>query len=585
MSGMPLDDSSSGVTPENGAGRTRTGAAILWRTVTRNARLLTSGSLLICGHQLCEAMVPVLIGVLVDRAVKPGDATQLVIWIGVLAALFATLSSCYRFGSRHLMRAIATEGHQLRVDLAARILDPRRLRTSQRSGELLSIASTDADNVSYLLDYIPRIAGALTAIAVCATVLLTIDVPLGLAVLIGTPLILFALHFGGPMITRRVAEQQEAAGEATAMSADLVAGLRPLRGIGAERAAAARYRSVSRDALRASISAARAQGVYLGFSSVLSSLLAVGVAVLAGWLALRGSITVGQLITVIGLAQFLLEPFGTMAEAPSWIAEARASAERVGWIEDATFALTPGAATLRDAPPHGIALDRIGYRGLRDLSMTVAPGEFVGVVTTRLSDAEALVGVLSGRVAREEYTGEIRLSDTPLEELTLDEARRALLVEPHRADLFTGSVRHNLGRGDDPQALARALHASNAVDVVDAHPDGLDHLVTERGSSLSGGQRQRLTLARALLRAAPVLVLHEPTTAVDAVTEDAVAHGIAQLRHGPPTGTFTTVIVTCSPALLAVSERVVLIEDGRVTLQGTHDDLMQRAEYRSAVLR
>ncbi|TQK31332.1 ABC transporter ATP-binding protein [Arthrobacter sp. SLBN-53] len=585
MSGNPSDDSSSDVTPEDGDGRTRIGAAILWRTVTRNARRLTSGSLLICGHQLCEAMVPVLIGVLVDRAVKPGDATQLVIWIGVLAALFAALTSCYRFGARHLMRAIATEGHQLRIDLAARILDPRRLRTSQRSGELLSIASTDADNVSYLLDYIPRIAGAVTAIVVCAAVLLTIDVPLGLAVLIGTPVILFALQFGGPVITRRVAEQQEAAGEATAMSADLVAGLRPLRGIGAEHAAAARYRTVSRDALRASIRAARAQGVYLGFSSVLSSVLAVGIAVLAGWLALRGSITVGQLITVIGLAQFLLEPFGTLAEAPSWIAEARASAERVGWIEDATFALTPGAATLDGAAPHGIALDRVGYGGLGDISLTVAPGQFVGVVTTRSSDAEALVGVLSGRVAREEYTGEIRLSGVPLEDLDLDEARRALLVEPHRADLFTGSVRSNLGGERDPEALAGALHASNAVDVIDAHPDGLDHIVTERGSSLSGGQRQRLTLARALLRAAPVLVLHEPTTAVDAVTEDAVAQGIASLRHGPDAEGFATVIVTCSPALLAVSDRVVLIDDGRVMLEGPHEDLMLRPEYRSAVLR
>jgi len=119
-------------------------------------------------------MVPVLIGVIVDRAVQPGDAAQLAIWVGVLAALFLALTTCYQLGARHLMRAIAAEGHQLRVDLAARILHPRRLRTSLRSGELLSIASTDADNTSYLLDYVPRIAGAVTSIAVCATVETTI---------------------------------------------------------------------------------------------------------------------------------------------------------------------------------------------------------------------------------------------------------------------------------------------------------------------------------------------------------------------------------------------------------------------------
>jgi ABC-type multidrug transport system fused ATPase/permease subunit len=130
-------------------------------------------------------MVPVLIGVVIGRAVETGDVGQLVVWIAVLAALFLLLTFCYQAGARHLMRAIATEGHQLRVELSLRILHPFRLRTPLRSGELLSIAGTDADETSYLLDYVPRIAGSITAIVVCAGVLLTIDVPLGLVVLIG----------------------------------------------------------------------------------------------------------------------------------------------------------------------------------------------------------------------------------------------------------------------------------------------------------------------------------------------------------------------------------------------------------------
>lgn len=530
-------------------------------------------------------MVPVLIGVIIDRAVQPGDAAQLAIWVGVLAALFLALTTCYQLGARHLMRAIATEGHQLRVDLAARILHPRRLRTSLRSGELLSIASTDADNTSYLLDYVPRIAGAVTSIAVCATVLLTIDVPLGLAVLIGTPVILYALHFSGPVITRRVADQQELAGKATAMSADLIAGLRPLRGIGAQHAAAQRYRVVSRNAMEASIRAARTQGVYLGCSTALSALLAVGIAVLAGWFALRGYLTVGELITVIGLAQYLMEPFGTMAEVPSWIAEARASAERVGWIEDAPFALSPGTAALAPGP-HGIALTAVRYGSLDGMTTTIGAGEMVGVATTRGADADAVVKVLSGQLARDQYAGEIQVGGVPLDELELAEARRAVLVEPHKADLFTGSLRSNLVVGvSDPRGLDEALRASSAVDVIDTHHDGLEHRVTERGSSLSGGQRQRVTLARALLQEAPVLVLHEPTTAVDAVTESAVAQGIAELRHGPAAQGFTTVIVTCSPALLAATDRVLLVDAGRVVVSGTHEQLMARPDYRAAVLR
>ena len=129
------------------------------------------------------------------------------------------------------------------------------------------------------------------------------------------------------------------------------------------------------------------------------------------------------------------------------------------------------------------------------------------------------------------------------------------------------------------------MQSSCAVEVVEVHGENLDHDVTERGASLSGGQRQRLTLARALLRRPPVLVLHEPTTAVDAVTESAVAQGISELRHGPRPRTFTTLIVTCSPALLAVTDRVVFLDDGRVVATGSHAELMERPDYQSAVLR
>ena len=189
------------------------------------------------------------------------------------------------------------------------------------------------------------------------------------------------------------------------------------------------------------------------------------------------------------------------------------------------------------------------------------------MVAVRAADADALLALLSGRLTPDEYTGTIQLGGTPMADLDLAESHRALLVEPHKTDLFTGSLRSNLTAGtggSDPNAIDAALRASCAIDVVDVHHDGLDHDVTERGASLSGGQRQRLVLARALLQRAPVLVLHEPTTAVDAVTESAVAQGICGLRHGVRERAFTTVIVTCSPALLAATDRVVLLDEGRV---------------------
>ncbi|MEV6601639.1 ABC transporter ATP-binding protein [Actinoplanes sp. NPDC051346] len=559
----------------------RSGGRILRRAITRNGRRLSAGTALVGLFQACEAAIPVLIGVIVDRAVTPGDGTALALWIGVLGLVFAVLTLSYRFGARLLMAAIAEEAHRLRVEVSAKILHPRGVHTDFRAGDLLTVSTSDADNTSYLLDYVPRIVGALVATAVSAVTLLLISVPLGLAVLLATPLVLIVLQISAPLIRKRVADEQEQAGRAASLAVDLVTGLRPLRGIGAREAAAERYRGVSRRSLAATLRAGRTQSIYLTASTTLSTLLACGIAILAGWFALTGRITVGQFITVIGSAQFLVEPFGLLAIVPGLVAEARASADRVARATDAGLILPRGTAAPA-AERCELRLSGVRHGPLAGLDLHVRPGEFVGVVARRAADAEALVGLLALPTG---YEGTVQLGGVPIDEVDRDHARRLLLVEPHHCDLFTGTIAANVAVHDDRDSLAEALAAAAADEVVDTHPDGLDTPVAERGASLSGGQRQRLALARALLARPPVLVLHDPTTAVDAVTEHAIAQGIRALRHGPGSG-FGTVVITSSPALLAATDRVVVLGDGVVTAEGTHADLGAADDsYRRLVLR
>nr|WP_296066248.1 ABC transporter ATP-binding protein [uncultured Actinoplanes sp.] len=504
--------------------------AILRRAVVRHRWRLVTGSLLAGVHQGCQALVPIVIGVIVDHAVATGSTARLLVWTGALAGLFLLLTCAYRIGARQLMRAIADEAHRLRLEVAAKVLDPH---AGVRTGEVLTISTTDADHTSYLLDYIPRIAGALTATVVSAAGLCLISVRLGLVVLLGTPLVLLALQRAAPRITDRVADRQEVAGRASSLATDLVTGLRPVRGIGAQEAAAERYRQVSRESLRATLAAARTQGTFLAASTTVSTLLACGIAVLAGWFALTGRISAGQLVTVIGLAAFLGEPFATLSTATGWIASARASAARITGVLGAS----PAPAARPPAPPRP------------------RPGECLGLVVW--PDAAAVAALYQ-------------------------DGSPDVLVVPHHPDLFTGTIRENLLRDDPP---ASALAASAADDVVRAHPDGLDHQIAERGAALSGGQRQRLALARALLAAPALLVLHDPTTGVDPVTEHAIARGIRALRHGPGS-TLGTLLITTSPALLAVTDRVVVLRRGAVVATGTHASLAASdPEYRAAVLR
>jgi putative ABC transport system ATP-binding protein len=563
------------------------GAAVLRRAVTRHRKRLAAGSALIAGHQLCEVAVPILIGISVDRAVATGSVPAITGWLAVLAALFVVLTLVYRAGARLLMGAIAGEGHLLRVELCRRILDPRGIVTEHQAGELLSISSTDAEETAYLLDYVPRMVGAAVATVACGAVLLSIDAPLGLMVLIGVPVVMTGLQLTAPLIARRVEEQQSRIGRATALATDLISGQRPLQGIGAQRNAAHRYRHASRLSLVATLRAARMESAHAGAAAAAGALSAMAVAVAATYFALDGDLTLGQLITVIGLAQFLAEPFTLLATLPSSVAEARASANRVAGVLSAPTrrpAAVPDTVRTPAASPT-VALEVLDATGGHTLQ--IEHGEMVAVLTSDPRDATSLLDLLSGRGntgSLPERHLAVRIDGRALSDIPYGDRRHALLVEPHQSDLFSGTLGSNLAMtGAQDAAITEALTASCAHDVVAQHRDGLAHRVIERGASLSGGQRQRWTLARALASDPLVLVLHDPTTAVDAVTEQAIAEGIRTLRAARGR---TTVVITSSPALLAAADRVILIGDGAVRGEGTHAQLVDsHRAYRDLVRR
>ena len=191
----------------------------------------------------------------------------------------------------------------------------------------------------------------------------------------------------------------------------------------------------------------------------------------------------------------------------------------------------------------------------------------------------ALAAELLDVLARDaEPQGVLLLDGIDLRTVTLDSARAALLVARHDATLFEGTLADNIG-AEESSKLVPALVASGADEVRDTMPNGLDTEIGERGRTLSGGQRQRVALARALAADSTVLVLHDPTTAIDAATEDRIASGLARHRAGR-----STLIITSSPSLLARCDRVIMIEQEMITAEGRHAALVDDPRYRSAVL-
>ena len=560
---------------------------IVWRNRVR----LAIGWLLLSLHQACEAAVPIAIGVTIDVAVDTGDPIALAWCVGGIVALFTVLALAWRFGSRFGVTAMQNEIHRVRMLVASRALDPRGITSGNNTGETLSLATSDAEKTALIVRAVSMGIAATVALVVSATALLRINLTLGLSVLIGVPLLLGALQALAPWLSRRSADAQEATASATGVATDLVTGLRTLRGIGATDNGAVRYRTASRAALNRSLSAANSAGVFQGVTTALSGLFLAGIASFAGWFALTDRISVGELVTIVGLAQFIAEPMQTLGYCGQIAAIARGSARRVvEMLNTAPLVEDHGTAAPSPDAPTVIELEEVSYRGLSKLNLSVGRDEVLGIVCHDPGDADALLALLGRRAAPNDHTGEIRVGGVPIADIDLATLREFVHLEPHQADLFEGTLADNLAArlpADAPvDAIDRAVSAAAATDVVAAHPDGLERRLTDRGASLSGGQRQRIGVARALVAAPRVLVLHDATTAIDAATEERLAEGLIAMRGLDDDAGLATVAITSSPALLGKAHRVVVIDGGRIVADGVHSDLIDRVEsYRTAVLR
>ncbi|WP_191298574.1 ABC transporter transmembrane domain-containing protein [Lentzea cavernae] len=531
-------------------------ARIRRRVVRRQRGRVAGASLLLMGHQTCEALVPVALGLAIDQAVASGEITALALAVGGLVVLFAALNTCYRWFARFAQLAVIDEAHALRVELGARLLRVGGTAAARHRGELLTIASSDADQVSRAVVWIAGLAGSVAALGVSCAVLVGIDVRLGLLLIVTAVVTTFGLNLLSPLLARRVAGQQEALAAASALATDLVTGLRVVHGLRAEETAVRRYRTVSRAAEAAGIRSGTAASLQLGVTVLAGTVVLVVAVFAAGLLAVEGAIGIGAFVAAIGAAQFIAEPLSGVGMYLRFGAAALASSGRVGDVLDAEG--EPAGAARAEGAPVTIPLLADGCTGV------VADPQVVDEVL------EVLRGREPGRV-RVEWKG-----DPPAQ----------VHVEPVRAHLFAGTFEDNLTLGrpaDSPERLRQALVAAGADEVVDARPGGLLEPLRDRGLSLSGGQRQRVVLARALHTDPPALVLTEPTTALDPVTEQAVAEGVRGHRHGA--GSRATVVITTSPILLDRTDHVVFARStGEVVIGDHHGLLDSEPDYRRRVL-
>ncbi|MCW2834345.1 MAG: yheI 1 [Nocardioides sp.] len=520
----------------------------------------------------CQAVLPAVLGRAIDRGVADRDQSQLLLWAGVmlLIGLVQAVTGIMRHrfavtnwltASYRVVQLITRQSVRLGGSL------PRKVST----GEVIAIGTTDLNHIGNVMDVTARFSGAIVSFLLVSTILLTTSVQLGLVVLIGVPLLLLVL---GPILKPlqvRSATERQMRSDLSNTGTDIVGGLRVLRGIGGEGVFLDRYRRESQATRVAAVNVAKLQSVLDALQIFLPGVFVVLVVWLAGRAAVVGQLSAGELVAFYGYSAFLLIPLRTATEFANKMIRGRVAAGRVCRV----LALDPDVvdpASPSPAPPADS--DLLDVRsGLR-----VRPGTLVAIVSEQPDDSALLADRLG--LCAPETDDDVSLGGVPLTSLPHAVVRERIVVSDTQAALFAGRLADRIderGKGGVDEALATA----SAKDILDALPDGLDTVVTEKGRSFSGGQRQRLVLARALAADPEILVLVEPTSAVDAHTEVRIASRLKAHRAGR-----TTVVTTVSPLVLDAVDEVAFLVDGVVVAVGTHAELLaNHPAYRTVVVR
>lgn len=567
-------------------------------------------------HMAALVFFPLAIGFGVQAVVDRSGSR-----LAMAGALMVGLTALTALGDAMLHRAAVTNW----ITAAARVqqLLARKavelgsaLTRKVAAGEVVAVSTGDVEKIGWFVEALSRFtAAAITTVALCVALVLY-QPALGVVVAVGVPALALAVLPLLPRAARRADDQREKAGRATELASDTVAGLRVLRGIGGEELFLGRYRNASQEVRVAAVRSARMWALIAAVQVALPGLLLIGVVWYGASLAREGRIEVGELVTVYSAVTFLLFPLRHFEEIAMAYSFSRPSARRAARVlalrrspadgEGAATADTAGTAAATasvDGGERAEAQKATGSLG-GDLydpvsGMRAPSGVLTAVVCGDPDTAGRLADRLGGHPLRggpgdgdRDGAPSALLGGVALDEVALASARTAVLVQDKDPVLLSGTLAELLDVPRSGEVSAEeALEAAQCGDVLEAlaqasaadegDPDPMRTRITERGRSLSGGQRQRLALARSLVTDPEVLVLDEPTSAVDSHTEARIADGVRRLRTGR-----TTVVFTSSPLVLDRADRVVFVADGEAAGVGTHRELLGAdPAYRAVVTR
>jgi ATP-binding cassette subfamily B protein len=529
---------------------------------------------------LAETASILLFAQLTDHALKAGSLSAFWepagAWLGVavIGAIVGYLGNSLAVwtAERFVLR--------LRASVFRHVQDlPPDFFQKHRQGDLVERLTGDVEAIEQMVvsGVVGTVSAAFSAVFY-ATAALWLRWDLALVTFLLAPLFLVAARRFAGRIKTASQEERAADGAITSVVEESLGNVVLTQAYNRRRAEEKRLDREARAWMRASVRGARASEMYEQFVEVVETLCVLAVIGLGAWEISKGRMSLGQLLAFAAFLGYLYPPIRNLGQLGLTLTAATAGAERIQEILDTEPAVTEPAEPVRDWPVHGwVSFHGASFRypgtdreSLHDVTFTAGPGELV-IVTGPSGAGKSTLSKLLTRFY-DPTAGVVCLDGVPLPDMSLEFLRENVALLPQETLILHGTIRENIecGRPGASRAdIERAATDAVAHDFISALPDGYDTEIAPGTATLSGGQLQRIAIARAMLRAAPVLVLDEPTAGLDSIAARRVVQPLRRLMAGR-----TTIMITHDLSLAPDADRILVVDGGRLVEAGTHDELM-----------
>lgn len=572
---------------EQAAERTRRSLKPLRRLfpyMLRYPRLIAGAIVFLVMAAVTTLTLPLAVRRMIDNGFSDADTGFINSYFAMLVAIAAALA----LASALRYYFVIVLGERVVADIRNAVfahitnLSPAFYDTAQ-SGEIVSRLAADTTQIKSAVGATASVALRNLLLGIGALIMMVATSPrLSMLVIGAIPLIVFPIVAFGRNVRRKSRDAQDTLADATAFASEHIGAVRSLQAFTNEGHVTRRFSGAVDIAFSAARSAVRARSLLTFFAIFMIFASVVGVLWYGAQSVLSGTMTPGTLGQFLLYSVFAAGSLGALSEVWGELSQAAGAAERLTELLAEEPAIAPPINPIDLPEP---AQGRVGFDGvafaypareeipaLDGLSFAIEPGETVAIVGPSGAGKSTVFSLLLRYY--DPQVGAVQVDGIDIAKADPKAVRARMAIVPQDTVIYAASVADNIGfgkPGSDRAAIEAAAKAANADGFIAAMERGYDTMVGERGVTLSGGQRQRISIARAILRDAPILLLDEATSALDAESETAVQGALERLMEGR-----TTIVIAHRLATILKADRILVMDEGRIAEEGSHEALVKK---------